>query len=299
MSNLKFLSWFAKRLRGLCGRRRFADGSSIRFVVREWCEYREPDGRRMRVQICYGAKKGDSVLKRDGVCRWLPPHDREAVPLEKQEEVIGKFVEYFGALGEPCRVDSASSGRLDNTVGDSGMEPEGERISCLRADSYSVRFQVAATTDQISNAVLVYRADEYSFDVEPLPCGGFTSALINDVSLELDRDGRVISIWGLCPYSRWKIADLSPPHAEFGNVFAVSDTPLRPGVSVRVNESGYWPVLVDPSSGWVRMGSEVKAEREAASNSSVKIIPGVIVEITRDGEFFALWLKPEKLPNLR
>lgn len=284
MSILEFLSWLAKRLRRLCGRRRFADGSSIRFVVREWREYREPDGRRMRVQICYGAKRGGSVLKRDGVCRWLPPHDREAVPLEKQEEVIGKFVEYFGALGEPLRVDSASSGRLDDTVGESGMEPEGERIPSLRADSYSVRFRVAESSDQIPDAGLVYRADEYSFDVEPVPCGGFTSALINYVSLELDRDGRVIYIWGLCPYPGWKVADLSPPQAEFGKVFAVSDTPLERGVSVSVNESGYWPVLVDPSSGWVRLGSEVKGERETAAKASVKIMHGVIVILRRMGD---------------
>jgi len=137
--------------------------------------------------------------------------------------------------------------------------------------------------------------------MNPTPSGGFTSALLDDLNLELDIEGRVISVWGLCPHTRWKEADLMPPDAEFGELFVVPSVPLKAGVSVPINDKKYWPVLVDPSSGWVRVTSEATATATAAvgTTSLVKIMPGVIVQITEEGKLAGLWLRPERLPNGR
>ena len=139
---------------------------------------------------------------------------------------------------------------------------------------------------------LVYRADEYSFDFEPAPLGALTSVLINDLNLELDGDGRLVSVWGMCPYPTWKRTSLTLPSAENGEVFFVSDLPLVRGVSVPVNKIGTWPVYVDLASGWVRVASG------GAAAAAVKPLPGVIVETTWEDDIASLWLMPASLPEL-
>jgi len=147
-----------------------------------------------------------------------------------------------------------------------------------------MRFRTKPSTHWKPSFLLVYRPEEYSFDVEPAPGGGFTSILVDDLNLEVDELGRVISVWGLCPHTRWVEAKLAPPEADFGDVF-VSDVQLSRGVSIRLNHNKYLPVHVDPESGWVRIRGE-----GIAAASSVKLLPGVIFEITEQGQFCSLWL---------
>jgi hypothetical protein len=155
-----------------------------------------------------------------------------------------------------------------------------------------MKFKALPTAAGTSNFTLIYRADECSFDTDPAPIGAFTSVLLDDLSLEIDACGRIISVWGLCPYTRWKRASLVRPREEVGDVFFMPDGPLVRGVSIQVNKSGYWPVYVDPSSGWVRVTGEF------AAALAVNILPGVTVEITSQGDIAALWLKPKTLPDL-
>lgn len=152
-------------------------------------------------------------------------------------------------------------------------------------------FKVDYSTKQIPNSSLIYRPDDYAFDVRPTPEGGFTSALFDDLNLELNAAGRVVSVWGLCPHTRWKSADLIPPEAELGAVFFVSDSPLVRGVSVQLNKDKYRPVLVDRASGWVY----VAGSGDAAS--SVRILTGVVLQIDQTGNLSGIWLKPDQLPS--
>jgi hypothetical protein len=156
-----------------------------------------------------------------------------------------------------------------------------------------MKFRASLATGGIPNRVLIYRANEYSFDVTPSASDAFASALLDDLNLELDVNGKVVSIWGMCPHTRWKEAALSPPSAIFGEVYFVPDTPLVRGVSTRLNnDKKYRPVLVDLAAGWVCV------QGEGAAASSVKILPGVIIEITAQGDLCALWLKPDSFPEL-
>jgi hypothetical protein len=132
---------------------------------------------------------------------------------------------------------------------------------------------------------LVYRRSEHSLDVEPRPEQGLASLLINDVQLEIDEDGRLTYVWGLCSHESWVPATLDPPSAKVGRLQFVNGT-VTPGVSKRLNGGERWPVSFDPSSGWLCIGStSVQAE-------AVAFAPGAIAVLTED-EVAALWLHPE------
>ena len=122
-----------------------------------------------------------------------------------------------------------------------------------------VRFQVAHDVRQIPRRELVYRRNEYSFDMEPPPNRNFTSVLVDDLNIELDDTGRVVSVWGGA-YTRWKDAPLRRPSAKVGAVSVNSDAPLARGVSVQVNQNKYLPTFFDRCSGWIK----IEAKKEPA-----------------------------------
>lgn len=155
-----------------------------------------------------------------------------------------------------------------------------------------MRFRAGSRTSAISNSKLVYRADEFSFDVEPAPVAGFTSILVNDLNLEVDDAGRVVSVWGACPYTQWKRASLTLPVVHFGEVFIIPDTPLRRGVSVRINPQTRWDSFADACSGWicVRNGN--------VPDSAIQILTGVVLETNQAENLCAIWLKPEHSPTV-
>jgi hypothetical protein len=57
-----------------------------------------------------------------------------------------------------------------------------------------MHFRVAKFIDRIPNNSLLYRPEEYSFDVSPVPEGGIWSVLFDDLNLELNGAGKVISV---------------------------------------------------------------------------------------------------------
>jgi hypothetical protein len=153
-----------------------------------------------------------------------------------------------------------------------------------------MRFRTAPLTHRIPNNVLVYRPEEFSFAVEPpANCSG-RSILVNDLNLELDDDDRVIAVWGMCPHTRWTNMSLTPPPANFGEVFASLDAPLPRGVSTRLNSQRRWPVFADPFSGWVRITGEEPAATAA------KVAAGMILEFDSEGNLNSLWLRPKDFP---
>jgi len=152
-----------------------------------------------------------------------------------------------------------------------------------------MHFEATFPATRISNSALIYRADEYSFDVVPSPTG-FASVLVNDLNLEVIESGRVVSVWGICPHAAWERTVLNPPDAEFGDVFFVTDKPLERSVSIRISQQEYWPVLADLSCGWVH----VKGKN--GTTSSIKILTGVVLDLNKQGNLCGIWLRPEELP---
>lgn len=143
-------------------------------------------------------------------------------------------------------------------------------------------------TDGCEVGELVYLPDEYSFTFVPLSTENGTSLLINDVHLELDSSCRIISVWGLCPYTRWIDSELKPPRDIVdGSVRYYPDQPLRAGASVRLlNSEVQLPTYIDRQKGWLELRGDVRP------TTSCAILPGVLLQIGSRGEFSALWLQP-------
>lgn len=154
-----------------------------------------------------------------------------------------------------------------------------------------MKLKISVPVTGMPSGISVYRSAEYSFDVHPSSTGSFTSLLVNNLSLELNAEGKVISVWGLCPHVRWTSASLVPPEAEFAEVFVADPGSLVAGVSEHINGPGHWPVLVDRQTGWVCV-------RGSEGAVAAKILNGVAIEIANTGELSALWLKPDQLPKL-
>lgn len=152
----------------------------------------------------------------------------------------------------------------------------------------TVKFEMASGVEQIPVRALVYRPQEYSFDMVPPLKGGFTSVLIDDLNMEVDDSGKVISVWGMCPHTRWVDASLVPPAAKVGALFVSSEGQLLRGVSVQVNGTKYLPTYADRRSGWVQIRSS------AAPATAIQVFSGVVVEIDEHGQFASLWLQPQK-----
>jgi hypothetical protein len=153
----------------------------------------------------------------------------------------------------------------------------------------TVHFDIEPDADGALHRTLLYRMGEYSFDTTPSYNRGFTSALLDDLHLELDDSNRIISVWGLCPHTRWIDSDLAPPAAQQNSLILVSDRPLVRGVSIPINTEKYLPVYADPKSGWV----QIKEGR--TPTKAVTIFSGVIFELTDEGHFCSLWLKAERI----
>jgi hypothetical protein len=132
---------------------------------------------------------------------------------------------------------------------------------------------------------LVYRRSEHSLDVEPHPEGGVASLLVNDVQIEIDDDGRLLYVWGLCPHESWKPASLDAPSATPGRLQYVDEEEVIPGVSTRLNRTR-WPVAYDSASHWLCIGDE------SARGETIAFAPYAIAVLKED-ELVALWLHPE------
>ena len=132
---------------------------------------------------------------------------------------------------------------------------------------------------------LIYRRSERSFDIEPLPKGGVTSLLVNDVQIEIDEDCCLMYVWGLCPHESWTPARLNPAAAKPRRL-RYANGAVVPGVSRRLNADKRWPVHYDASSQWLCIGDEsVRGEMIAFAPDSIAAL--------RNGDLVALWLNPE------
>jgi len=150
-----------------------------------------------------------------------------------------------------------------------------------------MRFQSVHHAARNPSAEVVYRPKEYSFDTLPAELRrGFASVLVDDLNLEVDEGGRVVSVWGMCPHTRWVEATLAPPSAEPGDLFVLPDHPFVRGISLEVNPQRYRPTYVDRRLGWV------KVSIQDLSASAVEVLPGMIVEVSDGGKLCSLWLKP-------
>ncbi len=132
---------------------------------------------------------------------------------------------------------------------------------------------------------LLYRRSDYSFDVEPKPTGGVAPLLLNHIQIEIDEDGRLIYVWGLCPQESWASANIEPCKAVVGRL-RYEGRAVVPGVSRRLNAGKPWMVSHDPVSRWLCVGDH------SSEGEPVAFAPGAVAMLNC-GEIRALWLRPE------
>jgi hypothetical protein len=138
---------------------------------------------------------------------------------------------------------------------------------------------------------LVYREEDYSFDIEPHDGSGFTSIMINDLQLEIDDEGKIIYVWGLCPLIKYEETNETPKSYEPNSLVALLDKPPIPGISYRLNEKERWPIYINKKKGWVCIGNP-----EINGKQMIEFIPNCIATLENQ-EITAIWLKPKNLPS--
>ena len=141
------------------------------------------------------------------------------------------------------------------------------------------------------NFSLVYRPEDYSFDREPHDGTGFTSIMINDLQLEIDDEGKVMYVWGLCPLIQYEKTDAFPLKYKACSLIAILDKPPVPGISYRLNEDRRWSIYINKKRGWVCLG-----DPETKDKQLVEFAPHCIATMNGQ-ELIAVWLHPEELPD--
>ena len=142
------------------------------------------------------------------------------------------------------------------------------------------------------NFSLIYRPEDYSFDIEPLDGTGDTSIMINDLQLEIDHEGKIMYVWGVCPLIKHEETAQFPTKYKSGSLVAVLDSPPTLGISYRLNEDFRWPIYINKEKGWVCLGNP-----DTKNKKLIEFAPECIA--TLDGqELIAIWLHPEQLPAL-
>jgi len=141
------------------------------------------------------------------------------------------------------------------------------------------------------NFSLVYRAEDYSFDIEPLEGTGDASIMINDLQLEIDYEGKIMYVWGLCPLVKYEKTNEFPSAYQIGRLVAVLDTPPTLGVSYRLNENHRWPIYINKKKGWVCLGNP-----KIKDMCLIEFAPSCIATMDKE-ELVAVWLHPKKLPD--
>src|SRR3990172_9478085 len=124
---------------------------------------------------------------------------------------------------------------------------------------------------------LVYRRDELSFDVEPLPSGCHACVVINEVQMHFNERNRVLCVTGYCPYHGWKKTQETPPLYTNGILVVTSpqNTPNGVGIGITASLGKRWPVYVN-KEGWVCVGvPEERGEKVIEfAPSSVAVLKG-------------------------
>lgn len=139
------------------------------------------------------------------------------------------------------------------------------------------------------DGILKYSEKEYSFQTDsPDKIEGFTSLLVNDLNLEINDEGIVCFVWGLCPHTAWGSTDATPGNIKTG-LLKISGVELIPGVSKRIN-SERWPVVLNRKKGWICIG-DVNAQ-----GAEIKFAPGAVAVIEAEN-LKSLWLQPDEIPK--
>jgi hypothetical protein len=142
--------------------------------------------------------------------------------------------------------------------------------------------------DNMEQRDLIYRADEFSFDMEPQVHEIDFELAINTLTLTVV-DDKIVQVWGFCGLNRKMKANYTVPQYKGGALKVIDD--LEPGFAYSIYKEEQ-PIYINIQTGWICIGNPEK------KGNAVEFIRNCVAVIGDGKDFISLWLKPEKLPKI-
>jgi hypothetical protein len=145
-------------------------------------------------------------------------------------------------------------------------------------------------SENAEQRILNYESKEYSFDTQPSEREINFDLVLNKLNLSVVDGGKVVQVWGFCPYGEWKKSNHDVPHHSQGNLKITND--FEPGFSYKINKDTSWPIYANRQTGWVCIGNPDK------HGNAVEFINNCVAVIGENGELLSLWLRPRNFPQM-
>jgi hypothetical protein len=147
-------------------------------------------------------------------------------------------------------------------------------------------------TGNSEQRTLIYREDEYSFDMEPWWSYGLDFEIaVNTITLTVV-DGKIIQLSGFCGLNKKMKANHNVPQSQKGELRVLHPEKYWDIAGCYGVNKEDWSVRVNVKTGWVCIGNPEK------KGNAVEFIKNCVAVVSEDNEFLSLWLKPDKLPDL-
>lgn len=138
------------------------------------------------------------------------------------------------------------------------------------------------------NRTLIYREDEYSFDMSPQDHAIDCELALNTLTMSIV-DDKVIQLSGFCGLRKDMNSDIEIPKYKKGALRVEHN--FEHCFAYRINNEDF-PVQLNTRTGWVCIGATDKV------GQGVEFIKNCVAFISDSGEFLSLWLKPMEFPNM-
>jgi len=146
-------------------------------------------------------------------------------------------------------------------------------------------------TGNSEQRTLIYREDEFSFDMEPWVHEIDFDIAINTLTLTVV-DSKVIQLSGFCGLNKNMQANYDVPQNKKGELKILHSENYSGGIGCYGLNKDTLPVYVNAQTGWICIGEPQK------QGNAVEFINNCVAVIDDNRKFVSLWLKPQKFPEL-
>ena len=147
-----------------------------------------------------------------------------------------------------------------------------------------VRIYFEKAEEPLGDSVVRYVAEDFSIELNATRSKSHGGVLVKDIALELDAEGCVVSLGGLCSHHHWEKSDLVLPSYCLRRVRIDLGRNLDLGVYDRIEQSDTWNIVADPKNRILCIGDR------AAVGKAACFLPGAIIVLTSNSVVAALWL---------
>jgi hypothetical protein len=146
-------------------------------------------------------------------------------------------------------------------------------------------------TGNSEQRTLIYREDEFSFDMEPWVHEIDFDITINTLTLTVV-DSKVIQLSGFCGLNKNMRTNYDVPQNKKGELKILHSENYFGGIGCYEVNKDNLPVYVNAQTGWICIGEPQK------QGNAVEFVNNCVAVIDDNQKFVSLWLKPQKLPGI-